>query len=171
MLSSEVLHPTVGPSLADYTNERLILSFLLGGEPTSVIQELAQVLHREGRIADVLPFYHAALNREFLSSTATGSGMAFPHARVPGLDRISMAVGRCAPPISWGPKGNPTVRLVFLVAVPATEGTEYLLLVSGLARLERERLLLDRLLQARAPLEILDLLKAIRVQPGRSSGL
>jgi PTS system nitrogen regulatory IIA component len=170
MLSSEVLHPTVGPSLADYTGERLIHLHLQGADPTSVIQELAQALQQDGRIVDLLPFYHAALNREFLSSTATGSGLAFPHARIHGLDRISMAVGRCEPPIAWGAKGNPAVRFVFLLAVPATESTEYLLLVSGLARLERERPVLERLQRAHTPVEMLRRLREIRVQPSRPAG-
>jgi PTS system nitrogen regulatory IIA component len=170
MLSPEVLSTSVGASLADYTGESLIHLRLEGGDPTSVIQELSRVLRRDGRIPDLLPFYHAALNREFLSSTATGSGLAFPHARVHGLDRISMAVGRCEVPMAWGARGNPAVRLVFLLAVPATESTEYLLLVSSLARLEREKLLLDRLQKASTPLEVLNLLKEIRVQPGRPAG-
>jgi mannitol/fructose-specific phosphotransferase system IIA component (Ntr-type) len=62
------------------------------------------------------------------------------------------------------------VRLVFLLAVPATESTEYLLLVSSLARLERERPILDRLQEASTPLEVLNLLKELRVQPGRPAG-
>jgi len=165
MLSTEVLPSSVGPSLADYTAEPLIDLHLRGADATSVIQELARVLQRAGRIPDLLPFYHAALNREFLSSTATGAGLAFPHARVHGLERISMAVGRCEPPIPWGARGSPEVRLVFLLAVPATESTDYLLLISALMRLTEGGPAFEALLQARTPLEMKLALERARLRP------
>ena len=74
-------------TLADFTSPRLIVPQLRGVDAVSAIQELSQALQREGRIADSLPFYHAALNREFMVSTDMEAGMAFPHARLPGRRR------------------------------------------------------------------------------------
>jgi mannitol/fructose-specific phosphotransferase system IIA component (Ntr-type) len=164
MLSPDVLPTSVGPSLASYTDEGLIQLRLEGGDPASVIHELGRALQREGRIPDSLPFYHAALNREFLSSTATGSGLAFPHARIPGLERISMAVGRCESPIPWGAKGSPGVRLVFLLAVPATESTDYLLLISALARLGEGSPAFQSLMDAHTPRQMKAALEQTRLR-------
>jgi PTS system nitrogen regulatory IIA component len=167
MLVTGGMTAALARSVGDYTDPGLICLDLRGEDPVSVIHELGQLLQRAGRIQDPLPFYHAALTREFLSSTATGTGLAFPHARIQGLDRISLAVGRCARPITWGARGGAGVHLVFLLLVPATEGTEYLLLISALARLEREGSLLARLREARSPAEAFSLLKGIPVQTGR----
>jgi mannitol/fructose-specific phosphotransferase system IIA component (Ntr-type) len=130
-------------TLADFTSPGMIIPHLRGQDAANVIQELGQAMQREGRVPDLLQFYHAALNREFLVSTDMEAGMAFPHARLPGFKELSFAFGRSEEPLQWRNRGGRTVRMVFLFAVPATEATQYLLLISGLARLAQENQLLE----------------------------
>jgi mannitol/fructose-specific phosphotransferase system IIA component (Ntr-type) len=155
-------------TLADFTSSSLIVPHLRGGDAASAIQELSQCLHRERQIADLLPFYHAALNREFMISSDMESGIAFPHARLPGLKELSFAFGRSDNPLSWGPRAAGTVRLVFLMAVPATDLTQYLLFISGLARLTKEQRLVERLYAAQEALEILEVLSQIELRSSPS---
>ncbi len=150
-------------TLADYTSPDLIVSQLRGEDAASVIQELSQALQREERVADLLPFYHAALNHEFLVSSDLETGMAFPHARLPGLKELVFAVGRSKVPLDWGAKNTRTVKLVFLIAVPATDSTRYLLLVSGLARLAKDHRLVEKLHAARDNFQILEALQQIKL--------
>ena len=63
-------------TLADFTRPGLIIEHLERQDAASAIHELSVALHREGCIPDWLPFYHEALNREFLLSTDTEAGMA-----------------------------------------------------------------------------------------------
>ena len=151
-------------TLADFTSPGLILPHLRGQDAASVIQELAQALQRERRVPDLLPFYHAALNREFLVSTEMEAGMAFPHARLPGLKELSFAFGRSDEPLAWGTRGARTVRLVFLIAVPATEATQHLLLISGLARLAKESRLVEKLHAAQDTFQMLDVLRQVELR-------
>ena len=81
------MNPPATLTLADFTSGGLLVPRLRGRDAASVIQELSQVLQRETRIPDLLPFYHAALNREFMVSTNMEAGMAFPHARLPAVIR------------------------------------------------------------------------------------
>jgi len=48
-------------TLADYTRPSLVVSRLRERDTAGIISELSQVLQREACVADVLPFYHAAL--------------------------------------------------------------------------------------------------------------
>src|SRR5215813_9227992 len=125
-------------TLADYTSPGLIIPHVRGPDVAAVIQELSHAMQREGRVPDLLPFYHAALNREFLVSTDVEAGMAFPHARQAGLRELSFAFGRIDPPLHWGTGNGRMVGVVFLIAVPATDATQHLLLISGLVRLARD---------------------------------
>jgi mannitol/fructose-specific phosphotransferase system IIA component (Ntr-type) len=161
---STVVRPPGIVSLADFTSPALILPHLRGQDAASVIQELSQALHRENRLPDVLPFYHAALNREFLGSTEMEAGMAFPHARLQGLSTLSYAFGRADQPLAWDPKTAPSVSLVFLMAVPATDSTQYLWLVSGLARLAKNPQLMPSLKAAKDTFQILDVLRQIKLR-------
>jgi mannitol/fructose-specific phosphotransferase system IIA component (Ntr-type) len=148
-------------TLADFTHPNLILPHLWGKDVPSVIQELCQRLQREKRIPDLLPFYHAALNREFLNSTDMEAGMAFPHARLPGLKTLSFALGRSRERLPWGTRMAPSVRLVFLTAVPASDSTHYMFLMAGLARLANNRQLVEKLHAAGDAFQIVEVLKQV----------
>ncbi len=151
-------------TLADFTSPGLIVPHLRGQDAASVIQELSQAMQRERRVADLLPFYHAALNREFLVGSDWEAGMAFPHARLPALKELSFALGRSDEPLGWGGKAVRSVRLVFLIAIPATDATQYLSLISGLARLAKEDRLVEKLHAAQNTFQILEVLQQVRLR-------
>jgi PTS system nitrogen regulatory IIA component len=125
-------------AVADYTRTELIVADLRERDPAGVISELSQVLQRHGCVADLLPFYHAALNQEMLASSALECGLAFPHARLNGVKQLQFAIGRARHPVIWGSKGAPPVEFVFLLAVPATDAAPYLQLLAALARLGQQ---------------------------------
>ncbi len=153
-------------TLTDFTSPGLIVPHLDGRDVPSILQELSHALHREKCVPDMLPFYHAVLNREFLVSTNVEPGMAFPHARLVGLNRLSFALGRCAEPVSWGARAGCPVRLVFLLAVPATDSTQFLQVISGLARFAKETRLVQ---QIHAAQDTFQMLEVLRQAPLRSS--
>ena len=161
--STAISGPTT-MTLADFTSPGLIIPHLRGQDATSVIQELSQALQHEKRITDLLPFYHAALNREFMVSTDMEAGMAFPHARLPALKQVSFALGRSNEPLGWGTKASGSVRLVFLLAVPATDSTQYLLLTSGLARFAKDTRLVEKLHAAQDTFQMVEVLKQVELR-------
>ena len=148
-------------SLADFTETDLVFPTLPGSDVAAVVQELSRALHRAQYIPDVLPFYHAALNREFLAATVTETGVAFPHARIQGSDRLCFAFGHCSQAIRWGGKHGPEVRLVFLIAAPATAVDGYLAFLNSLVQLVRREANLQALLAAATPGEVIDLLRQV----------
>jgi mannitol/fructose-specific phosphotransferase system IIA component (Ntr-type) len=166
LCSDNLPTPNISMTLAEFTNPGLIIPHLRGQDAASVIKELCQAMRREGHVPDLLPFYHTALNREFLVSTAMDAGMAFPHARLPGLKQLSFAFGRSDETLPWGRHGARAVRLVCLMAVPATEATQHLLLLSGLARLAKEDRLVQKLQAAQDTFQILEVLHQIKLRGG-----
>jgi mannitol/fructose-specific phosphotransferase system IIA component (Ntr-type) len=151
-------------SLADFSSEELMIPQLREREMPGVISELSRVLQQHSRIPDMLPYYHAALNREFLMSTAMEHGIAFPHARMGGVPRLCFALGRCPDPISWGKNHGAEIRLVFLTAVPATNSTGYIHLISGLARLAKNRETLSGLHEAASAAKMFALLRGVQLR-------
>lgn len=147
--------------VADFTDTSLIVPELRERDMAGVVKELAQRLHVQGWVQDILPFYNAALTREYLSSTATGSGLAFPHARIQSLDRLRFALGRSAEPFGWGTPRRTMVQLVFVVAAPLRDSASYLYLLSGLALLGKSGALLAQLQQAPTPEQMLEILQKL----------
>ncbi|MCZ7638886.1 MAG: PTS sugar transporter subunit IIA [Verrucomicrobia bacterium] len=152
--------------LADFTSADLMVPRLRGRDAATVIHELCGALQKAALVPDLLAFYQAALNREFLLGSTVSHGIALAHARVVGLARPAFALGRTAGPLVWISKESPPVRLVLLCAVPATEAAAYLLLTSGLAHLVRESHRLEALLQAPDRSAMLNALGQVRL--GRS---
>ena len=103
-------------------------------EPAGIIEELSQRLRGNGIVGDVLSFYQAVVNHEFLSNSALPAGIATPHARSAQVSRLTLAVGRADEPVVWGIKESWSVEYVFLIAVPSTEALNHLALLSGIAR-------------------------------------
>jgi len=162
------LHATlpcsVPMTLADYTQPGLIVPQLRERDTAGVVNELSQVLQREGYVPDFLPFYHAALNQELLAGSALECGLAFPHARLSAVKRLQFAFGRTPKPIIWGARGSYPVQLVFLLAVPATDAASYLHLLASLAKLGQQTELLAELRVADSAEAILAALQQIRLR-------
>jgi mannitol/fructose-specific phosphotransferase system IIA component (Ntr-type) len=133
-------------TLADYTAPSLMLPFLRSRDATSVTAELCSTLERQGRVSDLLPFYHGVISHEALSSTVISPGWALPHARVAGIPQLSFVLGRAAEPLTWF--GGEPVTMVFLFAVPESEAATYLKLLAALARLSGDHLRLERMADA-----------------------
>jgi mannitol/fructose-specific phosphotransferase system IIA component (Ntr-type) len=149
-------------TLADFTNRQLIMPDLCGGETASVIRELTQLLQMEGCITDSLAFFEAALQREFMAPTQVSSIVAFPHARLASVNRLSFAFGRGAVPIAWGGKHD-SVRLIFLLAIPPAGSGAYLDLLSAFSVLIRNPNVRNRLLCAESADEVFALLERVNL--------
>jgi len=153
-------------SVADYTRPELIVPRLRECDPAGIIEELSQRLRAGGIITDVLSFYQAVVNHEFLSNSALPAGIATPHARSTQVGRLTLAIGRTDEPVVWGMKESWSVEYVFLIAVPPTDASNYLSLLSGIARFGNRPEMLARLHTATDARCIFELLKEINVHPG-----
>jgi mannitol/fructose-specific phosphotransferase system IIA component (Ntr-type) len=157
------LSSVISGSLADYTAPGLIIPELRERDTLGVVKELSTALHQQGCVPDLLAFYHAALNHEFLINSSTESGVVFPHARLNGVVEPRFAFGKSLQPLVWGNRSAHRVEFVFLLAVPATEAAGFLRLLSALARLGQEPPLLDSLRERLSVKAIYELFKQIAV--------
>ena len=149
-------------STADFTSPGLIVSQLRGRDAASVVLELSEALHSEGRVQELVTFYRAVMDRESLASTEMETSTAFPHARLPGLKELSFAFGQNADGIAWGVRGR--VRFIFLIAVPESESEQYLLLISGLACLVSNGRYLEQLRGTQNARQILGTFQQVKLK-------
>lgn len=162
MVSAKSSHPGKAISLAEFSSPSLIVPALREQNISGIINELAQVLQREEYIPDLLPFYHAALNREFLLSTASKAGVAFPHVRMPGVRQLRFVLGRSQRPLEWNSQKAPGIEFVFLSAVPQSDISDYLLLTRSMVHLAKEGRLLESLRRAATANEMYAVLQRTR---------
>jgi PTS system nitrogen regulatory IIA component len=105
--------------------------------------------------------------REKLGTTGIGEGVAIPHARLPGIERLVGFFVRLATPIEYDALDDAPVDLVFLLVAPESESTLQLKALARIARLLRDADLAARLRTEAAPEEVFELLRG-RV-PGQAA--
>lgn len=89
--------------------------------------------------------------RERLGTTGFGGGVAIPHGRLPGLDRICAAFVRLEKPIDYGAIDDMPVDLVFMLLSPVEAGAEHLKALAQVSRRLRDRLFVAKLRGAGSP--------------------
>lgn len=90
----------------------------------------------------------ALLEREALGSTGLGSGVAVPHARVPGLARVTGVFVRLDAPVAYGSVDDQPVDLMFALFAPPAAGAEHLRALAAVSRALRSSEMRERLRQA-----------------------
>ncbi len=119
------------------------------------ILELSNAFQCSDARWDAEKLHHTALERERQASTAMKFGAAFAHVRSDACVGLQFAFGRSPEPFLWD--GSQRVRFVFLNAVPADDGMGYLKLISGMAKLGKNPVLLEQLQAMPTARELLEL--------------
>jgi len=108
------------------------------------LQELAKHaatltgLH-ERTIFDVL------LERERLGTTGVGNGIAIPHGKLPGIDRLYGLFARLETPISFDAIDEQPVDLIFMLLAPENAGADHLKALARVSRLLRDKATCEKL--------------------------
>ncbi len=119
---------------ADVIEPARVATDVRAADKADAIRAASGLLGPAGGAADASMIERAMLERETLSSTGVGDGVAIPHALVDGAGRLRMAAMRLASPVDFGaPDGRP-VDLVFAIVGPRDGAGEHLRLLSKLAR-------------------------------------
>ncbi len=120
------------------------------------VRNLALRLKSSNPLLDAKAIENAVMSREVQLSTAIGKGVAVPHARVAGLPRSMVAIGRSKHPVNFVAPDKTPVKLVFLILTPAAAPLEQLRILSRVATLAQNETLLKQLMRAKTPAQFLD---------------
>ncbi len=82
--------------------------------------------------------FEALLQRERLGSTGVGEGVAIPHGRIAGLERMMAVFARLETPIAFESPDDEPVDLVFLLLAPEHAGADHLKALARISRLLRD---------------------------------
>jgi PTS system nitrogen regulatory IIA component len=95
------------------------------------------------------------LEREALQSTGIGEGVAIPHGKMPGLDRLVAAFARSSEGVDFESiDGQPTHHF-FLLVVPEHSGGQYLKALARISRFFRNAAFRQRLADAESLEEVI----------------
>ncbi|MER6029480.1 fructose-specific PTS transporter subunit EIIC [Streptomyces sp. NPDC001851] len=156
--------PSVGGGevLSGYLDERTVQGALGAVEKDAAIREMAELLARSGRVADVDELVATALRREAQGTTGLGEEIAIPHAKTDAVTAPVVGFARSAEGVEWGSLDGTKARLVFMIAVPeAAAGDEHLRILALLSRKLVDPGFRERLLAAPDERAVLDALAEV----------
>jgi PTS system nitrogen regulatory IIA component len=125
-------------NIADLITPQSVIANFRVSSKKQALQELAKkaaslVGQPEKLVFDVLS------ERERLGTTGVGLGIAIPHGKLPGLDRMTGLFARLEKPVDFEAIDNQPVDLVFLMLAPEDAGADHLKALARVSRLLRDR--------------------------------
>ncbi len=117
-------------------------------EKRSALEEMSAALAKVEPQVESERLLEVLLEREALQSTGIGEGVAIPHGKMAGLDRLVATYARSPEGIDFDSiDGQPTHHL-FLLVVPEHSGGQYLKALARISRFFRDAVFRQQLMDA-----------------------
>lgn len=146
-------------TVSDLLAEERILPDLVSVTKADVLVELSELMESSVPGSDSQAILGVIREREELNSTAIGSGVALPHGRLPGLDRVLAGFARSRAGVDFDSADGDSTHLFFILLAPDDSAAMHLKALAGISRLLKDEAFRSTLLVAPAD-EILTLIQA-----------
>jgi nitrogen PTS system EIIA component len=134
--------------ITDILTADMIVPALRGRTKGDVIDELASVVAAGHPEIDRTRLVQALEDRERLNSTALGEGVAIPHGKLPGLQRVIAAFGRSLGGVDFQSLDQKPTHLFFLLVAPEDSAGAHLKALARISRLLKDEAFRRRLIEA-----------------------
>lgn len=130
--------------LSDLLSLQAVQAAVVVPNKKALFQQLAGVA---SKLVDVDPklVVDRLVERERLGSTGFGAGIAIPHGKIDGLDRVVGLFARLGTPIDFAAIDDLPVDLVFLLLSPVDAGVEHLKALARVSRRLRDKAFVAKL--------------------------
>lgn len=144
---AELIMSTIG-----LFNPACVSANLSAGGKKQLLQEMSALACKCPCVADKAfaprDILSAVMERERLGTTGIGSGVAIPHARIEGLEKMTAAFARLETPVDYDAVDDRPVDLVVMLLAPLDAGAEHLRALAQVSRLLRREDTRNRLRNA-----------------------
>ena len=141
--------------LSSLLDEQLIFCGMKARTKREAIEELSSHIAEVEPELDKEAIVESVLARERECTTAMGRGCAFPHAKLAGLERIIVALGKCEVGIDFDALDGEPVNFIVLFVTGKVTSLEYLATLAAFASLSRDPEKLSMMKNANSAHEIM----------------
>jgi PTS system nitrogen regulatory IIA component len=131
--------------LSDIIGSHAVLAGLKVGSKKRLLQEMASFAAQHDSAVSAGECLDVLQQREALGPTGMGGGVAIPHARLPGLDRVVGYFARLIKPVDFDAVDGLPVDLVFMLLAPQEAGAEHLRALARVSRTLRDPNICEKL--------------------------
>ncbi len=147
--------------LSELVVEQAVVAELASQERDDVIAELVDAVIASGKIDPSLRDHLVSkvLDREKMSSTGFGRGVAVPHVKHPSIDQLVATVGLSHKGVDFNALDKQPVYSIFLLLSPEGRPEEHLQAMETIFKNLRKDTFRRFLRQANTPEQVMNLLK------------
>lgn len=149
--------------LSEYLRSDFVVARLNARDVEGIVDEVSSCAADAG-VAPSQEIAVKLLERERQHSTVMGSGLAIPHATVPGLSQPVIGIALAPEPVQFGPPETDPVRVFVILLSPPGRETEHVKLLARICRLMRHEDFMAELDEAEDEEEILQIIEAVDAQ-------
>jgi len=148
--------------MLELKEQSIILEMQADGKEDA-LHELAAAVHASCTGVDPEAVFSVLQERELVGSTGVGNGVAIPHAKMSGLDRMFLSFGRSRRGVNFEAIDNRPVHLFVQILSPTGMAHVYLQTLARISRLLKVESNRRALLEAGTKQEILAIFNAPEV--------
>jgi PTS system nitrogen regulatory IIA component len=140
--------------ITDFLTIDTIIPALSQNEKNKVLEELANLLSASRPILDKNKVLEVLLERERISTTAIGEGVAIPHGKLAGVDRVLGAFARSPEGVDFASLDGGPTHLFFALIAPENAAADHLKALARISRLLKDEAFRRRLMAGRSAEEL-----------------
>jgi PTS system nitrogen regulatory IIA component len=146
--------------ITDFLTSDSVIPNLAGKDKQSVLDELAKKFASAHGVADSSRVLQVLHEREKISTTAIGEGVAIPHGKLADIDRLRAVFARSTAGVDFASLDGAPTHLFFALVGPENGAADHLKAMARISRLLKEQEFRDRLLRARSDRELFEIIAA-----------
>lgn len=139
--------------ISDILSEDMVLAGVEAGNKRGLLEQLSAFVAEKENI-DKNYIFEAILERENLGSTGYGDGIAFPHARIEGLDKVIAVFARLDKGIDYDSLDSHPVDLIAFMLSPEKSGEDHLQALAVMSRVLKDAETCRKIREAKSAHEI-----------------
>jgi PTS system nitrogen regulatory IIA component len=144
----------------DFLSKKAIVMEMKSAKKEDAIKELVDALINAGDIdqVDRAKLLEALMAREQLGSTAIGQGVAIPHAKMEGVQKLVAAFGLSQKGVNFDSLDGEPAHIFFLLLAPQDSAGPHLKALARISRLLKDKYFRDNLRACRDDKEIVNII-------------
>lgn len=145
--------------IADFLTASRIIPSLKATDKKGALKEMADWMAREDPALDARRLFDILLEREKISTTAIGEGVAIPHGKAPGVKQVRGLLARSSQGVDFDSLDGGLTHLFFVLVAPEDSAADHLKALARISRLLKDSDFRLRLMKEKSGAEIFEVIR------------
>jgi PTS system nitrogen regulatory IIA component len=146
--------------ITDFLSPKGVLSSLKSTEKTGALEEMTQCLVACEPSLEGQKVLRVLVEREKISTTAIGEGVAIPHGKLPDVNRVVGIFARSLEGVDFHSLDGEPTHLFFVLVAPEDAAADHLKALARISRLLKDSGFRKQLMRGKSSQEIFDIIAA-----------